>query len=152
MFELVPALANKAHVIDLKLCSVLLEDNAQYPWVILVPRVANVKNMLGLCMEDRLQLMREIDLCEEVMAENFPHERIDVAVIDDLCSQLHVHIVCRKQNTPDWLENLNKHDEKQYKAEEKKENIAKIKRAIMIKQTDPKYMQGMHKPDYSMFE
>ena len=71
MFELVPALAKKAHVTDLKLCSVLFEDNALYPWIILVPRVKDIKNMTYLCMEDRLQLMREMALCEEVMQESF---------------------------------------------------------------------------------
>lgn len=152
MFELVPALAKKAHVIDLKLCKVLFEDNAFYPWIILVPKVNNVKNMLGLCMEDRLQLMREIDLCEEVMAENFPHDQTNVAAIGNLCPQLHVHIVCRKKGDPDWPTTVWNNHSEPYKTQEKEANIAKIKRAIMIKQTDPEYMQSMHNPDYSTFE
>ena len=48
MFELVPALAKKAHVTDLKLCSVLFEDNALYPWIILVPRVKDMSYSLYL--------------------------------------------------------------------------------------------------------
>lgn len=152
MFELVPALAQKSHIIDLKLCSVLFEDNAFYPWVILVPKIDNVKNMLGLCMEDRLQLMREIDLCEEVMSENFTHNQIDVAVIGNLYPQLNVHIVCRKTGDADWPNTVWNNHSEPYKQEEKEKNIAKIKRTIMIKQTDPKYMQGMRSPDYSAFE
>ena len=152
MFELVPALAKKSHVIDLKLCSVLFEDNAFYPWVILVPRVPNAKNMLGLCMEDRLQLMREIDLCEEVMVENFPYDQTNVAAIGNMCPQLHVHVVCRKQGDPDWPTTVWNNHSKPYAPEVKEAHIATIKKAIMIKMTDPKYMQGMHKPDYSTFE
>ncbi len=152
MFELVSELAQKDHIIDLKLCKVLLENNSMYPWVILVPKVNNVKNMLGLCMEDRLQLMREIDLCEEVMVENFPHEQTNVAALGNICSQLHVHVVCYKKGDPDWVSSLCDKKSVPYSPEEKEDIIAKIKRAIMIKQTDPKYMQGMHKPDYSTFE
>lgn len=152
MFELVPELAKKTHVIDLKLCSVLLEDNASYPWVILVPKIENTKNMLGLCMEDRLQLMREIDLCEEVMAENFPYDQTNVAAIGNDCSQLHVHIVCRRKTDPQWPKDVFDVSAEPYEPDKKDEITAKIKRAVMIKKTDPKYMQGMHNPDYSSYE
>ncbi len=152
MFELVPDLAKKAHVIDLKLCKVLLENNALYPWLILVPKVANVKNMLGLCMEDRLQLMREIDLCEEVLVENFPHDQTNVATVDNLCPQLYIHIICRKKGDPDWPGTVWNNHFEPYTSDDEAAVAAKIKKAIMIKQTDPKYMQGMHHPDYSTFE
>lgn len=152
MFQLVPALAQKAHIIDLKLCSVLFEDNALYPWIILVPRVENVKNMTYLCMEDRLQLMREMDLCEEVMSENFPHDQTNVAAIGNICPQLHVHILCCRQGDPDWPTTVWNNHSEPYAPEAKEAAIAKIKKAIMIKKTDPKYMQGMHKPDYSTLD
>lgn len=152
MFELVSELAQKDHVIDLKLCKVLLENNSLYPWVILVPKVNNVKNMLGLCMEDRLQLMREIDLCEEVMSENFPCEQTNVAVLGNRCPQLCVDIICRKQGDADWPKTVWDGKSQAYSSAEKEKIIAKIKRAILIKQTDPRYMQGMHHPDYSSLE
>lgn len=149
MFELVPGLAKKDHIINLKLCTVLFEDNAFYPWIILVPRVENVKNMTYLCMEDRLQLMREMDLCEEVMAENFPHDQTNVAAIGNKCPQLHVHILCRKLGDPDWPTTVWNNHSEPYASETKEMMIAKIKKAIMIKKTDPKYFQNANKPDYS---
>lgn len=149
MFELVPGLAEKDHVINLKLCTVLLEDNALYPWVVLVPRIDNAKNMTNLCMEDRLQLMREIDLCEEVMSENFFHDQTNVSAICNECQQLHIDIQCRKKNDPDWPAPVSKAHSQPYAPEAKEEMIAKIKKAVMIKQTDPKYFQNTHKPDYS---
>lgn len=142
MFALVPALAAKDHVIDLKLCTVLFEDNAFYPWIILVPKIANVKNMTELCMEDRLQLMREMDLCEEVMAENFPHDQTNAAVIGNNNSQLHVHVLCRKNGDPDWPPSALNNNSEPYNPEVKHDVIAKIKKAIMIKKTDAKYMQN----------
>lgn len=141
MFELVPGLAKKDHILNLKLCTVLFEDNCYYPWIFLVPRVENAKNMTKLCMEDRLQLMREMDLCEEVMVENFPCDQTNVAMIGNKTPQLHVHILCRKDGDPDWPTTVWNNHSKPYSSEEKAEAIAKIKRAIMIKMTDPKYMQ-----------
>ena len=57
MFELVPGLAAKDFVVDMKLCRVLFEDNSPYNWTFLVPRREKVKNMTFLTMEERLQLM-----------------------------------------------------------------------------------------------
>lgn len=152
MFELYPDLAQKAQIVDLKLCKVLLEDNAFYPWIILVPKVAHAKNMLSLCMEERLQLMREIDLCEEVMSENFSCEQTNVGILGNICPQLCVHIISRKKIDPDWPHPAWNGKSKPYSEEEKKNTMALIKKAILIKQTDPKYMQGMHNPDYSSLE
>ena len=81
MFELVPGLAAKDFVVDMKLCRVLFEDNRHYPWIFLVPRREKVKNMTFLTMEERLQLMREIALCEEVMSELFKPAQTNVAMI-----------------------------------------------------------------------
>ncbi len=152
MFELDPELAKKDFIVDLKQCRVLLEDNALYPWIILVPKVPHAKNMLNLCMEERLQLMREIDLCEEVMSENFPCEQTNVAVLGNRCPQLCVDVICRKQGDANWPNPVWGSKSKAYTLTEKEDAIAKIKRAILIKQTDPRYMQGMHHPDYSSLE
>ena len=101
MFELVPGLAKKMPITDLKLCKVLFEDNRFYPWIFLVPKRENVKNMTYLSMEDRLQLMREMALCEKVMSELFPHNQTNVAMIGNKTPQLHIHILCRKEGDPE---------------------------------------------------
>ena len=101
MFDLVPALAEKDFVIELRLSVVLFEDNAYYPWVMLVPKVKNAKNMLRLTMEERAQLMREIALCEEALSENFPCDQTNVAMIGNKTPQLHVHILCRREGDKD---------------------------------------------------
>lgn len=141
MFELVPGLAKKDYVMDLKLCKVLFEDNVYYPWLMLVPKRENVKNMTFLCMEDRLQLMREINLCEEVMQENFPCDQTNIAMIGNKTPQLHVHVLCRKEGDPDWPTTVWNNHSQPYDPEEKAAVITKIKKALMIKMTDVKYCQ-----------
>lgn len=141
MFELVPGLAKKDHIIDLKLCTVLFENNAYYPWVFLVPKRENVKNMTFLSMEDRLQLMKEMALVEEVMVENFEHNQTNVAMIGNMTPQLHVHILCRKEGDPDWPTTVWNNHKTPYSDEDKAATIKKIKTAIESKLSDPKYAQ-----------
>ena len=71
MFELHQALQKKDFVCDLPFCTVLFEDNALCPWIFLVPRKENVRNMLDLTTEERLTLMKEIELAEKVMTKLF---------------------------------------------------------------------------------
>lgn len=142
MFELVPGLAKKDFVIDLKLCKVLFEDNSYYPWIFLVPKKKAVKNMSFLTMEERMQLMREIALCEEVMIELFKPEQTNVAMIGNKTPQLHVHIIARKEGDPDWPGTVWDGKNKAYDADEKEKIISNIKKYIMIKMTDGRFCQN----------
>ena len=142
MFELVPGLAKKDHIIDLKLCKVLFENNHYYPWIFLVPQRENVKNMTFLSMEDRLQLMREMALCEEVMSELFPHDQTNVAMIGNKTPQLHIHILCRKEGDPDWPTTVWNNHSEPYTPEEKAKTIAKIQKAIQKRLLEQKYCQN----------
>lgn len=142
MFELVPGLAKKSPIIDLKLCKVLFEDNHFYPWIFLVPQRENVKNMTFLSMEDRLQLMREMALCEEVMTELFPHDQTNIAMIGNKTPQLHIHILCRNEGDSDWPTTVWNNHSKPYEPEEKEAVIAKIKKAIATKMSAEKYCQS----------
>lgn len=142
MFKLVPGLAKKDHIIDLKLCKVLFEDNHFYPWIFLVPAKEGIKNMTYLNMKDRLQLMREMALCEEVMTELFPHDQTNVAMIGNKTPQLHVHILCRNEGDPDWPTTVWNNHSEPYEEAEKKAIIKSIKQAIKLKMSAKKYGQG----------
>lgn len=140
-FELVPGLAKKAHIIDLKMCTVLFENNKLYPWIFLVPMKAGVKNMLDLTIDERIQLMREITLGERVMAKLFKHDQTNVAMIGNKTPQLHVHILCRVDGDPDWPGTVWNNHKEPYSDEEKDATIAKIKAAIEEEMKNPEYHQ-----------
>ena len=53
-----PDFKEKDFIIELKNTFVLFEDNAHFPWIILVYK-KNVKNMLSLTTQERLDLMME---------------------------------------------------------------------------------------------
>ena len=142
MFELVPGLAKKIPVTELKLCKVLFENNRFYPWIFLVPKRENAKNMTFLSMKDRLQLMREMALCEKVMTELFPHDQANVAMIGNKTPQLHVHILCRKEGDPDWPTTVWNNHSEPYPADEAEKTAASIKNAIEQEKSKPEYAQN----------
>lgn len=142
MFELVPGLAKKIPVTELKLCKVLFENNRFYPWIFLVPKRENTKNMTFLSMEDRLQLMREMALCEKVMTKLFPHDQTNVAMIGNKTPQLHVHILCRKEGDPDWPTTVWNNHSEPYPADEAEKTTARIKNAIEQEKSKPEYAQN----------
>jgi diadenosine tetraphosphate (Ap4A) HIT family hydrolase len=138
-FGLVGGLAAKDFVTDLKLCRVLFEDNRYYPWIFLVPMRENTKNMTNLTMDERLLLMREIALAENVMMRLFPCDQDNVAMIGNMTPQLHVHIVCRKKGDPDWPGTVWNSATAKYDPEEKAQMIAKIKRELEAEMQNPQY-------------
>ena len=140
-FQLVAGLAAKDYVTDLKLCRVLFEDNKYYPWIFLVPKKENTKNMTNLTMEERFQLMREIALAESVMFKLFPCEQDNVAMIGNMTPQLHVHIVCRQQGDPEWPDTVWNRTTGKYDPAQKAEIIAKIKAEFTAQAQDIKYGQ-----------
>ena len=141
-FQLVPGLAKKDFVTDLKLCTVLFEDNRFYPWIFLVPKRENVKNMTFLSMEDRLQLMREMALAEKVMADTFEHDQTNVAMIGNKTPQLHIHILCRKEGDPDWPTTVWNNHSEPYDPKEKEQTLLKIRQAFEALRKAPEYNQN----------
>lgn len=90
------------HVDDLALCRVLLMNDAQYPWLILVPRVAGVSEIYQLSLNDQLQLMRESSALSEAMAGHFEPDKMNLANLGNMVSQLHLHLVARFRDDPAW--------------------------------------------------
>ena len=129
-FQLITALAQKAFVCDLPFCRVLFEDNADYPWIFLVPRKGGVKSMLDLTTEERLTLMREIEICERAMANLYHPSQTNVAMIGNKTPQLHVHIICRFRGDPYWPDTVWGVPAKRYLTTIKYQNIERIKKEI----------------------
>jgi diadenosine tetraphosphate (Ap4A) HIT family hydrolase len=140
-FQLVSGLAAKDYVTDLRLCRVLFEDNRYYPWIFLVPKKENTKNMTDLTMEERLQLMREIALAESVMFKLFPCDQDNVAMIGNMTPQLHVHVVCRRKGDPEWPDTVWNRSTDKYESQEKAQIIAKIKAEFSAAAEHPQYGQ-----------
>ncbi len=101
-FELDPKLAADCFCMgDMKLSRLLLMNNALLPWFILVPRVT-VKEIYQLQPEQQQQLLQEINTLSAFAHINFNADKLNVAAIGNIVSQLHIHVVARKTNDCCW--------------------------------------------------
>lgn len=102
-FELHPQLANDTQpVVHLPLCDVLLMDNANHPWLILVPRVANAVELIDLDEAQQVALSREIAITSRALQTAFKPHKLNVAALGNLVSQLHVHVIARFEDDIAW--------------------------------------------------
>jgi diadenosine tetraphosphate (Ap4A) HIT family hydrolase len=102
-FSLDPRLqADTIPVGDLSLSSVLLLDDARFPWFVLVPRCAGVVELTDLGNEDAAALMEEIRLATRVMADLAKPDKVNVGALGNVVQQLHVHVVGRFRSDPAW--------------------------------------------------
>lgn len=102
-FELHPQLANDTQpVAHLRLCDVLLMDNANHPWLILVPRVGNAVELIDLDDAQQAELTREIALASRALQSTFKPHKLNVAALGNLVSQLHVHVIARFEDDIAW--------------------------------------------------
>jgi diadenosine tetraphosphate (Ap4A) HIT family hydrolase len=102
-FALDPRLsADTLPVGDLALSSVLLMNDARFPWLILVPRRENVSELTDLMPEDAAALMDEIRIATKVMLSLSKPDKVNVGALGNVVAQLHVHVVGRYRSDPAW--------------------------------------------------
>lgn len=87
---------------DWSLSRVLLKNESAYPWIILVPRKNNLQELSELEKTDRDLLMDEIHRASLIIKNYFKPDKLNVATLGNIVSQLHLHIVGRSQNDPLW--------------------------------------------------
>lgn len=102
-WHLDPRLADDtAPVIDLTLCEVRLMDDANHPWLVLVPKVAGATEIIDLAPEQRTRLSEEIDAAARALKSLFKPHKLNVAALGNLVPQLHVHVIARYTDDIAW--------------------------------------------------
>ena len=87
---------------DLPLSRVLLANDANYPWLILVPRRPGVTEIIELEPNEQVQLMAEIDAASRTLKSVTECEKLNIAAIGNIVAQLHVHVVARGHSDAAW--------------------------------------------------
>ncbi|MFN3930483.1 MAG: HIT domain-containing protein [Brevundimonas sp.] len=92
---------------DWPLCQVRLQDDARFPWLILIPRRDGLHELEDLAAPDRAALMDEIVRAGEVVrmlgeAAQRPVQKLNVAALGNVTAQLHVHVVGRRHDDGLW--------------------------------------------------
>lgn len=102
-FALDPRLeADTLPVGDLALSTVLLMNDARFPWLILVPRVPGASEITDLGDADATTMMAEIRTATRVMLALAKPDKVNVAALGNAVPQLHVHVVGRFRSDPAW--------------------------------------------------
>lgn len=85
-----------------ELCLVLLLNDSQFPWFILVPQRENIREIYELQSEDQQLLIQESSYFSQQLATIFEAEKLNVAAIGNIVPQLHVHHIVRYQTDKAW--------------------------------------------------
>ncbi len=102
-FALHPQLAQDClFVTDLELCQVLLMNDSNYPWCILVPRVNDIREVYELSADNQQILARESAQLARAMMELFAGHKMNVAALGNMVPQLHIHHIVRKRDDLAW--------------------------------------------------
>ncbi len=102
-FKLHPRLqADTLFIADLSLCRLLLVNDNQYPWTLLVPRRPDLKEAHHLSPKDQQQLQLESNTLCRAMESLFSPDKLNVAAIGNVVPQLHIHHIARFKTDVSW--------------------------------------------------
>lgn len=103
MFSLHPRLlADCIELGDLPLCKLLLMNDSQYPWFILVPRKSEVTEVYELSQADQQQLSKESATLAKRLMKHYKGDKMNIAALGNVVPQLHIHHVVRFKFDPSW--------------------------------------------------
>lgn len=99
--------AGSVVAVDWPLCQVRLQDDARFPWLILLPRVDGAVELDDLTAEQRAALMEEMVRAGERVralaeAAGRPVDKLNTAALGNVTRQLHVHVVGRRRDDGLW--------------------------------------------------
>ena len=87
---------------DLPLCRVLVIKDANYPWLLLVPRREGAVEIIDLDEVEQAQLMTETSRVARALKEITKCDKLNIAALGNVVPQLHVHIIGRRANDAAW--------------------------------------------------
>jgi diadenosine tetraphosphate (Ap4A) HIT family hydrolase len=103
MAEIHPQLAEDCILLGrLPLCHLLLMNDCNYPWFILVPARADIGEIYQLEIDDRRQLLNESCRLSEFLMEVYAGDKLNVAALGNQVPQLHLHHIVRFRSDAAW--------------------------------------------------
>jgi len=133
-FILDPTLAkDTVEVVRLDICRVLLIRDKTYPWVILVPAIAEMRDLDDLSKHQRNQVMAEVDLTSKAMKLIFHPHKMNIASLGNVVEQLHIHVIARYRDDPAWPASVwGVHPAVDYQDDQRATIIADLSKALLV--------------------
>ena len=102
-FQLAPQIeAGSLPVADFELCTIRLNNDARWPWLLLMPRVAGAEELFDLTPSQQELAMREASLVGEKLQAMTSCTKINIAMIGNMVRQLHIHVIARVEGDANW--------------------------------------------------
>ncbi|MNP15555.1 HIT domain protein [compost metagenome] len=117
-----------------------MSNDSNYPWFILVPRRDDISEIFQLSVADQQQLWQETTSLSELLKDSFDADKLNVAALGNVVSQLHMHVIVRKREDAAWPAPVwGKHPARPYSAEQ----VAAIRERLRLVLTDDfKFSEG----------
>lgn len=87
---------------DFPLCRLLLSNDANYPWFILVPRIEGISEVFQLDVADQQTLWQETTALAQLLNDGLAADKMNIGALGNVVSQLHVHVIVRKRDDAAW--------------------------------------------------
>ena len=84
------------------MCRLLLSNDSNYPWFILVPRINGISEVFQLSVIDQQKLWNETTTLAQLLSERFGADKMNIGALGNVVSQLHVHVIVRKRDDMAW--------------------------------------------------
>jgi diadenosine tetraphosphate (Ap4A) HIT family hydrolase len=102
-FVLDPRLAADTFPVgDLTLSRVLLMNDARFPWLVLVPRRAGLREIGDLDLRGQAMLQQEIAAAAAALQRLHAPDKLNIGALGNVVAQLHVHVVGRRVSDAAW--------------------------------------------------
>lgn len=131
-FALDPRLeADSLPLCELELCTVRLAKDANYPWLIMVPKVAGMAELIDLSAQNQHRLTDEIAAISGALRTVTNCDKLNVAALGNMVRQLHIHVIARYEGDSAWPGPIwGVNPAKDYEEGKADELIGKIKAAL----------------------
>lgn len=113
------------------LSRLLLMNDSQYPWCLLVPEKEDIEEIYQLSPDEQLQLQKESSLLSAKMAEIYRADKMNIAAIGNMVPQLHIHHVARYRTDKAWPAPVWGHSSPiPYDKKQIREQLARLREAL----------------------
>lgn len=103
MIKLHPQLEKDCIVLgEFNLCTLLLLNDSNYPWFILLPKRENVTEIYRLSQPDQQQLSEESAFFCQCLEDLFQPDKLNIAALGNVVPQLHIHHIARFKTDASW--------------------------------------------------
>ncbi|MDC7676900.1 HIT domain-containing protein [Asticcacaulis machinosus] len=99
--------ASSYFIAHLGLCQVRLQNDARFPWLVLVPTIADFRELTELSDAQTMDVMNDIRVAETLVRVAADHlgfevEKLNIANLGNIVAQLHIHVIGRNSSDPAW--------------------------------------------------